>query len=53
MKAGAVNKALVAASKLIEAGYDVVLTGRPRLFHRKPNKTIPLVKKGGMFILNM
>ena len=51
IKAGPVNKTLIAVSKLVEAGYEVYLTKRPRIVNPKTKEEITLHRKGGMFIL--
>ena len=53
MKAGAVNKTLIGANKLIDAGYEVYLNKDPKIIHAKTREVIPLKRKGGMFIMNM
>ena len=52
-KAGNVKQTLLSASKLNDAGYDVQLNNRPKLKHLKTGEEIPLVKKGGVYILTM
>ncbi len=53
-QAGAVQRTLISASRLNEAGYEAYLTkNRPRLVSTKTGETIELKKRGGMFILDM
>ena len=54
MKAGAVQRTRVAASRLTEAGYDVILNKRkPRLVNQKSRREILAVRKEGMFVKNL
>ena len=53
MKAGAVNKTLIGANKLIDAGYEVYLNKGPKTVHCKTREIIQLKRKCGMFIMNM
>ena len=54
IKAGKVNKTLIGASRLNEAGYDVILNKlNPRLVNLKTKEVIQLRRKNGMYILDM
>ena len=54
IKACKVNKTLIGASRLNEAGYDVILNKlNPRLVNLKTKEVIQLRRKNGMYILDM
>ena len=54
VKAGKVGRMLWSVGKLNEAGFDVFLTKRnPRIVNTKTGEVTHLIRKGGMFVMNM
>ena len=53
MKAGSVNKTLISASRLMEQGFETMLTRQPHLRNVKTGEKIHLSRKKGMYIMEM